>query len=85
MLHLWPVFYRFLYISFFHIMKSFPCPKKLIELNRAGDEGADGTQHALIEGKVHIPRSLHCLPDRDNESKITHHCSFITRWALGPF
>ncbi len=28
-----------------------------------------GTQSALTEGKVHIPRSLHCLPDRNNERK----------------
>lgn len=77
-------FYRFLQLFPHSEILSMP-PKKLIELNRAGDEGADGTQHALIEGKVHIPRSLHCLPDRNNESKITHHCSFITRWALGPF
>lgn len=59
-------------------------PTQLTEQKRMGDEGDDGTQHALIEGKVHIPRSLRRFLDRSKESKITHHCTFITRWALGP-
>lgn len=57
-------------------------PTQLTEQKRMGDEGDDGTQHALIEGKVHIPRSLRRFLNRSKESK--NHPPLHIHHPVGP-
>lgn len=78
--------YQFLDIQFFLSHAGvLSKPKVLSELKRAGEEWADDTQHALTDGKVHIPRTLHCLPDQNNESKNHPRLHIHHPVGTGPF
>lgn len=62
-------------------MKSFSCQHSWTE--EKGDEGDEGTQHVLIEGKVHIPRSLavSSIGVQKVKSPTTAHSSPDGPWA----